>query len=236
MSATWFLFGMFVTFAAIGIASAVVMGRRGYAPFSWGVIGSVLGPLVVPLALARSRQARQLPRASVGSTWQGPVDVLVGIDGSSESIAAMTVIARLLGERVGRFTLATVVDYDTDLGGRTGSAHQAARAHLDQAAAAVPGTLSYLPEMVVLSGPPADALAERAGEGHFDILAVGSRGRGASTALLGSVATRLARGARTPILIVSDDEATRVTNRDATANATTERSALSGTFTRAQGG
>lgn len=36
MSASASLLGMFLTRAVIGVASAVVMGRRGYAPFSPG--------------------------------------------------------------------------------------------------------------------------------------------------------------------------------------------------------
>ena len=85
------------------------------------------GPLVVPLAFARARQARHFPRAADVGTWRGPVDVLVGVDGSAESLAAAAVVGSLLGDRIGRFTLATVVDYDTALDGEAGPAHRAAR-------------------------------------------------------------------------------------------------------------
>lgn len=204
MSASAFLLGVFVTWAAIGIVCAVIMGRRGHAPFSWLILGTVLGPLVVPLALSRGRQARQLPPPATPTSWQGPVDVLVGIDGSPESIAAATVVARLLGERIGRFTLAAVVDYDTALGGEAFPAHQAVTADLERAAEAVGHLLSRTPETVVLAGKPADTLTTSATDGNFDVVAVGSRSSGASKLLMGSVATRLARGTPTPVLIVSD--------------------------------
>jgi nucleotide-binding universal stress UspA family protein len=204
MSASAFLLGIFVTWAAIGIVSGVIMGRRGHAPFSWLILGTVLGPLVVPLALSRGRQARQLPPATPTSR-QGPVDVIVGIDGSPESIAAATVVARLLGERIGRFTLAAVVDYDTALGGQTSPAHREVTADLERAAVAIGPMLPRAPETVVLAGKPADALTTSAADGNFDVVAVGSRGRGASKLLMGSVATSLSRRAPTPVLIVSDE-------------------------------
>jgi nucleotide-binding universal stress UspA family protein len=193
MSAAAFLPGMFLSWAVIGVASAVVMGRRGYSPFSWLVLGAALGPLVIPLAFSRAREARGLPR-TFSETRQGPVDVLVGIDGSAESIVAANVVGVLLGERIGRLTLATVVDYDTALGGQSGPAHRAARLVLAQAADVIVDALSVDPDTVVLAGKPADAVTTHAADGRFDVLAVGCRGRGASRVVLGSVATRLSRG------------------------------------------
>jgi nucleotide-binding universal stress UspA family protein len=205
MSASAFLLGTLVTWVAIGIVSALVMGRRGHSPFSWLILGAVLGPLVVPLGFSRSRQARQLPLSTTGATWQGPVDVLVGIDGSPEALAAASVVAQLLGERIGRLTLATVVDYDTALGGDAAPAHREATAELERAVAAVGQSLPRPPETTVLTGKPVEALIARAAEGDIDVLAVGSRGRGASKLIMGSVATRLSRGAPTPVLVVSGE-------------------------------
>jgi len=203
MSASAVLLGMFLTWSVIGIASAVVMGRRGHAPFSWFFLGAVFGPLVIPLAFARARQAGSVPSVGAGP-WQGPVDVLVGIDGSPESIAAAEVVGALLGERMGRLVLATVVDYDTALGGEGSPAHRAARLALAEAVGHVAGSLPVRSDSVVLAGRPADALASHAADGNFDVLAVGRRGRGASKLVMGSVATQLSRAAATPVLIVSD--------------------------------
>ena len=204
MSASAFLLGMFLTWAAIGVVSAVVMGRRGHAPFSWLILGTVLGPLVIPLAFSRRREAMKLGRASTPAARQGPVDVLVGVDGSPESIAAAEVVVSLLSERIGRLTLATVIDYDTALAGEGAGAHDAVRTELERVAELVSGSLPRLVETMVLTGKPAVALSEQAADGQFDVLAVGSRGRGASKLLMGSVATGLSGGASTPVLIVSD--------------------------------
>lgn len=214
MSPSAFLLGVFVTWAVIGVGSAIVMGRRGHAPFSWLILGTVFGPLVIPLAVERQARARQLAAPVPDDTWRGPVDVLVGIDGSAEAVTAANVVARLLGDRIGRFTLATVVDYDTALDGEAGPAHRAARASVDRAASALTASLPVAPEAVVLTGKPAHALADRAADGRFDVLTVGSRGRGAAKPLLGSVASRLARGGVTPVLIVSDPEASAAGRRN----------------------
>ena len=39
--------------------------------------------------------------------------MLVGVDGSREASAALRTVAGLLGERLGRFTIAAVLDFDT---------------------------------------------------------------------------------------------------------------------------
>lgn len=204
MSASGLLLGMFLTWGAIGVVSAIVMGRRGHAPFSWLVLGVALGPLVIPLAFSRVRQTRGLT-GGLGGTWRGPVDVLVGIDGSPESTAAARVVGALFGDRIGRLTLATVIDYDTALGGEAEPAHRAARLALAQTADNVADAVPEKPDAVMLAGKPAEALTAHAAAGGFDVLAVGRRGRGASKLVMGSVATHLARGAPIPVLIVSDE-------------------------------
>jgi nucleotide-binding universal stress UspA family protein len=74
------------------------------------------------------------------------------------------------------------------------------REAVDKVASSVP----HEPDSVMLAGKPADALAAHAADGQFDVLAVGSRGRGASKLVMGSVATRLSSGSATPVLIVGD--------------------------------
>jgi nucleotide-binding universal stress UspA family protein len=126
------------------------------------------------------------------------VDVLVGIDGSRESEASAAAVAEILGPRLGRFTLATALELEAATSGRTWQSEDQARAALAEVSARLP---HLHPRSVLLSGAPADALTRLAVEEGYDLLAVGSRGRGASTMLLGSVATRLARGHGVPVLI-----------------------------------
>ena len=113
-------FGVVVAIAAgwvvIGLALSIVMGRRGHNSFGWLVLGALLGPLAVVLAVDARRAARSRPSRLAGAprtpAGSGPIDVLVGYDGSPESVAALEGAVAILGQRIGRLTVATVVSYD----------------------------------------------------------------------------------------------------------------------------
>jgi hypothetical protein len=89
VSSTAFLSLLMVTFVCIGFVLAIVMGRLGRSPFAWGLLGLVLGPIAMLLALVEVRNERPWWTRLVasGDPGSGPVDVLVGIDGSPESAA-----------------------------------------------------------------------------------------------------------------------------------------------------
>ena len=55
----------------------------------------------------------------------------------------------------------------------------------------------------VLVGRPDLALVVHATDNDFDILAIGSRGRGVSKLLMGSVARHVSESARIPVLIAN---------------------------------
>lgn len=184
---------------AIGAALAVVMGRRGHNGFGWLVLGTVLGPLGLVLALDALRhdgQDRLAPVTILGPVHgqAGPVDVLVGYDGSPESAAALATAEALLGERAGRIVVATVVSLD-----RLGEEEREAEAALRRLSARAPYRAVA---MEVLHGHPSTELAHRAVTGGFDLLAVGTRGKGVTRALLGSAASELARDSKVPVLVV----------------------------------
>ena len=187
----------------IGITTSFVMGRRGHQLFSWGLLGAVFGPLVLPLALQAVVEERRA-RSTVlhaGGRGSGPLSILVGIDGSEESTAALRTAIALFGSQLDRLTLAVVVDYEIAQGGLPGAKRHAADELNRHAALA--GTPR--PETLLLAGRPADALVEAALGGKHHALVVGSRGRGAAQALLGSVAERLAANGRVPVLVVGKD-------------------------------
>jgi hypothetical protein len=119
VSSTVFLSLLMVTFACIGLVLALVMGRLGHSPFAWGLLGLVLGPIALLLALVEVRSERPWRTRLVasGDPGSGPVDVLVGIDGSPESAAATTAALELLGDRVGRLTLVAVAEVDDSTAG-----------------------------------------------------------------------------------------------------------------------
>ncbi len=189
-----------LVWALLGVSMAVLMGRRGHQPFMWLVLGIVLGPLVLPLAASALRHDEPglIERLSRGRAGTGSVDVLVGIDGSAEAEHALRRAVGLLRWRIGRLTLATVLDYDVSAGSFLAEDHEKARGDLIRTADAI----SPRPETVVLSGRPAEALRKYAVEETYDVIVAGRRGHGANRVLLGSVASELARGDEVPALIV----------------------------------
>jgi nucleotide-binding universal stress UspA family protein len=217
VSVTTALLTLGATWLCAGLLLALVMGRHGHDPFPWWLIGSVLGPLALPLALSAKR--RRLATASrtvqAGVPGRGPVDVLVGIDGSPEAAAALTAALDLLGSRLGRLTLASVTRLDGSV--EHDREERQALAQLERQAELARGRLAatppgpglpgnpQLPQIVLLSGRPSQALERLAAEGGFDLLVVGTRGAGRSKFLLGSTASALAVHAKLPILLASGD-------------------------------
>ena len=76
MSATTALAIVMLIWSLIGAATARIMGRRGHDRFTWWLLGTVLGPLVVPLALVTlvesPRTGTARPRAPAGQIPDSP--------------------------------------------------------------------------------------------------------------------------------------------------------------------
>jgi nucleotide-binding universal stress UspA family protein len=193
------LIAALLVWLAIGLTASVMMGRRGHDAFGWLVIGTVLGPLAIPIAVRTIREEHPARGREIraGSPGTGSVDLLVGLDGSEASERALRRSLELLGDRVGRLTLATVLGHE---GPATGWSDEAdAVSALERITASL---LGHEPGVVVLRGRPADALVRHADEHGAELLVVGRRGHGATKALLGSTAHRLAQREGVPVLIV----------------------------------
>lgn len=208
---------------AVGFVTALTMRRRGHNLAAWAALGMLLGPFTVPLAIERRRGAPGHPwtRIRPGVSGGGPVHVIVGVDGSPECEAAVVAAVELLGPRLGRLTLATVVDHDTAASPEAGRIdREEAASCLRHAAALLPPGIR--PEHAMLTGAAMPALLEHARAGGYHLVAIGCRGRGRAKALVGSVASRLARGTPTPVLMAGCAE---VEKRKAVgqAGATTRR-------------
>ena len=191
-----------VVWLAIGVALSIVMGRRGHISVGWWALGAMLGPLAIVAALGTLRHEKEeapsviVPPLPLG----GAVNVLVGIDGSEEGRLALQKIIALLGPRLGRLCLATVVPYEDVPDHR-----RQAVAELDRHArlCGITGAGQEL-----LCGPPAAALGDFARAGGYDVLVVGGQGQGLTKAVLGSTASALAAACPVPVLIVSADRQT----------------------------
>jgi nucleotide-binding universal stress UspA family protein len=187
----------------IAVLTSFGMARRGHSAFSWALMGGVFGPLVIPLIIEAIGEERdRAPRVlHAGIHAAGMLSVLVGVDGSEESVAAVNVAVRLFGPRLERITLAMVIPYEA-ADGTPSDVRDEAAAEVERLA----GSLrAFDPDTLLLAGRPAEALVEAAVAGGYHALVIGSRGRGAAKALLGSVAGRLAGNAPLPVLIVAKD-------------------------------
>ena len=188
VSSTVFLL-LLATFVCIGLVLAVVMARLGHSSFTWGVLGLVLGPIALLLALSSVRNGRPSWSRLLagGDPGSGPVDVLIGIDGSPESAAAAAAALELLGDRAGRLALVAVTAIDDSLGGREEQARL--QAELERQAQALqtaqgggrqsgrPGQ-TVKPALVMRSGQPAAVLDQMALEDGYGLVVVGARGAG----------------------------------------------------------
>jgi nucleotide-binding universal stress UspA family protein len=201
----------------LGAVAAVIEGRRGFGRRGW-FVSVVLGPFALDLALRRPRPTHNEPTVLTrGQRRSGAIDVLIGIDGSDASLAAARLALTLLGDRVGRTTVATVLDYET----AGPSAHdvlhpgrwpeeRAARTELAAAVETLRAVAGIESGAVMLAGEPAAALATYAADQGFEVIVAGCRGRGLTKLLMGSCASRLASCASVPVLLVPspDDPAT----------------------------
>jgi len=185
----------------IGLVLSMVMGRRGHDPFAWGVLGTLLGPLAIVFALLSSHDVLGSAHTSElarGRPGRGPVDVVVGFDDSPEARAAATEVEQLLGSRLGRVTLATVIPY-----GAAQEDEDRGRAVLREQAQRMQGA----PALEVVEGHPSKALERLATEGGYHLLVIGTRGSGRSKAFLGSAAAEVAKQTAVPVLLVGADRA-----------------------------
>lgn len=73
----------------IGLSIGFLMRRRGHDFWIWLVLGSILGPLAIPLAIERARLHAIGYREASPKGGAGRFDILAGIDGSPESVAAV---------------------------------------------------------------------------------------------------------------------------------------------------
>jgi nucleotide-binding universal stress UspA family protein len=236
VSFTVFLLLLMVTFLCIGFVLAIVMGRLGHSAFAWGLLGLVLGPIALLLALLSVRNGRPSWSRLVagGYPGSGPIDVLIGIDGSRGSAAAATAALDLLGDRVGRLALVAVTAIDDSVAGREEQARlQAELERQAQALHAQRGRArsgraeqTVTPALVMRSGQPAAVLDQMAVEDGYGLVVVGGRGAGLTTVLLGSVATRLAAHASVPVLVVGGGLGRMLANTRPVSSTTPTRDAL----------
>lgn len=192
------------TFAWVALAVWVLAGLAGYVylvrhahPHPLWLLGALmLGPFSLLVFGERVEQSAHVivDRPAVGPSG---MNVVVGLDGSPDSLHALDVARHLVESRSRCLVLCEVVDYDTE-DDPSGTGVRAATRRLEQVAASLPDD----PVSVeVVAGRPAQALAEVADQQDAGLVVVGTRGRGLTRHLLGSVAEGMLATSTRPVLV-----------------------------------
>jgi nucleotide-binding universal stress UspA family protein len=138
-------------------------------------------------------------------------NVLVAVDGSEHAFDAVRVAARLATALSAKVTLMTAYHAPSDALGEPNYSRALAEALreaqrvLEEARTVALNAGGPEPQVEWLAGQPADTIVEAARSGGYDLVVVGTQGRGRlGTALLGSVSSAVAARAGRPVLIVGD--------------------------------
>jgi nucleotide-binding universal stress UspA family protein len=206
-------------FAAERHVGLIVMVSRGHTGFARILGGSVADAVVrqsrIPVLLLREMPlGRRLPKAAVH------IDrILIAIDGSAESFAALEAATELTDRGVTELHLIEVVtpvlSSQFNVVRRIARLDHVATQHavdraveqLDALAERVGvGTGCDVYPHVLIHNDPARAILRTAHGFNASVIAMGTHGRGASRLFMGSVAERVRADGRYPMLIVHPPE------------------------------
>ncbi len=191
-----------------GILACIIFRRHGHNLLLFAGLAVWMGPLVIYMMLYVARQEEPMVVDVVqdGAPGAGWLDVLVGTDGSTESVTSVSAALTTLKPALGRVTITSVLDaetahsphvFSTDEEAEQAVRDIARRADLDGAA------------LVLLSGRADRALSAYAQSERFDAILVGHESHRLAGALLGSTIRRLASDAPVPVIIGPPAESTR---------------------------
>ena len=198
-----------------GTLSALAASRWGRDPFAWLFLGSAVGPVAFLLLvfvhqddLRRARPGLAGPGSRV-SAAAGP-HVLVAVDGSTPSERAVQYVVERFGPRLSEVSVVGVLPIERAEGemAEEGSSRrldleEEIQRHLGSACESLRAAgLACKP--IVRFGDPATEILGLLGEGAYDLVVMGRRGRGrAAKLLLGSVSEKVVREASCPVTVVS---------------------------------
>ncbi|MFC0096053.1 universal stress protein [Micromonospora marina] len=204
MTSWWWVLLVAVLWLTVGLLTAGWFVIRGGHPhLSWYLVGGLLGPLFIPIAVERGRARPAVvdvvhrPSSREGSGLR----VAIGVDGSAEADRALRAVARTLGHTASHLVLVTVTSPDS-VGEDQAAESREARRLLEERAEALPSGLPA-PTVELVRGHPVDALLAVAEAHDVDLLVVGRHGHGIRDRLLGSVAEELTRRSSRALLLGS---------------------------------
>lgn len=204
----WLVAGLIAIWVGGGLWVALRMARAGHSLKLTVPLGLVLGPFLAWFAETQPKAHPQERPVSM-PTSTGSLDVLVGLDGSAESVSAARAAVELLRPSLSSLILVTVLDVE-DEGLRSGIPSQSA-AYADLVDVAL--QLQFEPtELELLYGAPAQALADRASQTGVELIVIGAHGHGLSDRLLGRVASELMEISPVPVMVGPGQSAARIRN------------------------
>jgi nucleotide-binding universal stress UspA family protein len=137
--------------------------------------------------------------------------ILVAVDGSDHAFDAVRVASRLAAALSAKLTLMTAYHAPSDSLGEPnysralGEALAEAQRILDDARNVALNAGSPEPQVEWLAGQPVETIVETARAGDYDLVVVGTHGRGRiRAALLGSVSSAVAAHAGRPVMFVGE--------------------------------
>ena len=135
----------------------------------------------------------------------------MAVDGSDHAFDAVRVAARLAAALSAKITLMTAYHAPSDALGEPnysralGEALGEAQRVLEEARQVALNVGGPEPQVEWLAGQPADTIVATARAGEYDLVVVGTHGRGRlGAALLGSVSSAVAAHAGRPVLVIGD--------------------------------
>ena len=138
--------------------------------------------------------------------------LLLAYDGFTHSRHALEETAKLAAGGQGQVTILSVVPPDAR-GSKSGG-HVGLRPHAHEDVARAHAYLrehGVESEMKIDHGDPAELIVTEASAGRYDLVVVGSRGRGpVGRLLLGSVSTEVVANAPCPVLVAAEDMTERM--------------------------
>lgn len=198
----WNLLLALAIWSSIGLLASLLFRRHGHNFVLFAGLGLWLGPFVILIMRSVSRDQRAVVRVlREGTASDGWIDVLVGIDGTPESVAGVEHVLTMLAPCIRRIRLVSALDGETANTPRAFETDNALEVELREASHALGFDGA---ELAFVTGRADRALVSHATEEGFDVIVVSGRHHRVLSTLLGSTVERLARDSGVPVIIGSD--------------------------------
>lgn len=195
--------------SSLGLLASLIFRRQGHNFLLFAGLGLWLGPFVILIMRSVSREQQlKVQVLREGAMSDGWIDVLVGVDGSPESVASVELVIAMLAPAIRRIRIVSALDRETANAPLAFDTDNALELELRAASHAFGFDGA---ELAFVTGRADHALVSHAIEEGFDLIVVSCRHHRLRSRLLGSTVERLARNSGVPVLIGS--EGMRVSDR-----------------------